>query len=352
MSTSQSNAIRQFILERVTERPGDIAALTSQAFGISRQAAHRHVRRLVEEGVLVAEGKTKSRRYRKALEQVVRQFAVTPTLEEHKVWQDAALPILRGLPDNVLGICSYGFTEMVNNVIDHSESPSLAVRIERSPTVVRLQIVDIGVGIFEKIQREGGLESPREAIFELTKGKFTTDPERHTGEGIFFTSRMFDSFAILSGRLFLSHRREDQDWLLERRSQTEEGTHVSLQIDPKSDHTTQDVFDYYAAERDDYAFNKTIVALELVSNHQEPLISRSQAKRVLARLEHFKEVVLDFRNVEVIGPAFADEIFRVFGRQHPDIKLIPIHANEKVQAMISRALSQPETRDRDGSSSE
>ena len=36
----------------------------------------------------------------------------------------------------------------------------------------------------------------RQALFELSKGKFTTDPSRHSGEGVFFTSRMFDDFEI------------------------------------------------------------------------------------------------------------------------------------------------------------
>jgi len=36
----------------------------------------------------------------------------------------------------------------------------------------------------------------------LAKGKLTTDPKRHSGEGIFFSSRMFDEFDILSGGVF------------------------------------------------------------------------------------------------------------------------------------------------------
>jgi RNA polymerase sigma-70 factor (ECF subfamily) len=36
----------------------------------------------------------------------------------------------------------------------------------------------------------------RHAILELSKDQLTTDPARHTGDGIFFTSRMFDSFDL------------------------------------------------------------------------------------------------------------------------------------------------------------
>jgi anti-sigma regulatory factor (Ser/Thr protein kinase) len=66
-------------------------------------------------------------------------------------------------------------------------------------------IWDHGIGIFNKIKNMLGLLDERHAVLELTKGKLTTDPRGHTGEGIFFTSRMFDTFYILSGEVFLSH---------------------------------------------------------------------------------------------------------------------------------------------------
>jgi hypothetical protein len=67
------------------------------------------------------------------------------------------------------------------------------------------------------------------------------------------------------------------------------------------------------------------------------LISRSQAKRLLTRFDRFKEIVLDFQNVDSIGQAFADEIFRVFKNEHPNINLHPVNANEEVMRMIVRA---------------
>ena len=71
----------------------------------------------------------------------------------------------------------------------------------------------------------------------------------------------------------------------------------------------------------------------------DQLISRSQAKRLLARVELFKIVVLDFKEVPNIGQAFADEIFRVFAQRHPEIQFIPMHASSEVKRMIARAIS-------------
>jgi hypothetical protein len=68
----------------------------------------------------------------------------------------------------------------------------------------------------------------------------------------------------------------------------------------------------------------------------EKLVSRSQAKRLLERVDRFKIVIFDFRGVDTIGQAFADEVFRVFKNQHPDMEIYPINANELVMQMITR----------------
>ena len=67
---------------------------------------------------------------------------------------------------------------------------------------------------------------------------------------------------------------------------------------------------------------------------KEHLVSRSQARRVLTRFDQFREVFLDFRGVEFIGQAFADEIFRVFRLQHPDINITWMGAEKEVERMI------------------
>ena len=69
----------------------------------------------------------------------------------------------------------------------------------------------------------------------------------------------------------------------------------------------------------------------------ESLISRSQAKYVISHFGCFQKILLDFKNINWIGPAFADEIFRVFQQDHPDIILIHINANTEIKRMISRA---------------
>jgi len=269
--------------------------------------------------------------------ETLREVEVGPGLDEHEVWADFALPALRDLPENVLSICEYGFTEMLNNVIDHSGSPTALLSIDREPSKATLMVGDKGVGIFRKVQQALGLENEHEAVLELTKGRFTTDPERHTGEGIFFTCRMFDYFSVMSGTVTLHFKAGEQDWWMEDR-EAKQGSTVWMEIAPDSNRTTKEVFDRFASQEAGFELNSTVLSIRLLQQSGGGLVSRSQAKRLLARTEQFKTVVLDFDGVSSIGPAFADEIFRVFARNHPGIQLAPVNASADVARMIARAI--------------
>ncbi len=335
----ERGTIRAFVLANVEAHPQDIARVTAEKFGISRQAANRHLKSLVDNNQIIASGKTRQKRYELVpIAEKIFNLEIIPGLSEDTIWRRLIEPLLVGVKENVLGICQYGFTEMVNNIIDHSESSDAVVRVSYTISKIEFVILDHGIGVFEKITKALGLEDYRHAILELTKGKVTTDPEHHTGEGVFFTCRMFDRFSIRSGDLYFSHF-EDADWLIETQEEDLQGTYIEMEIDPNSERTTKEIFDRFATEHDDYGFTRTHVPVRLAIYEGEKLVSRSQAKRLLGRFDRFKEVFLDFDGVETIGPAFADEIFRVFAVQHPDTNLVCVNASEEVDKMIHRALS-------------
>jgi len=342
MEWKKSRPIRQFIIEHVEKSSKDIVRLTSKKFAISRQAVNRHIHTLIGNGVIIAEGSTRQRNYKlKPIVDEAFHFAVSKDLQEDVVWRNYIRPLLDKIPPNILDICHYGLTELVNNVIDHSAGTTMTITVIQTPINIRLSILDNGVGIFKKIQTELGLEDQSHAILELAKGKLTTDPEHHTGEGIFFSSRMFNRFTILSGKLYFAHNEIGHDWLLgieEDDGGQKEGTFIIMEIGNNTTRTTKEVFDQYSAENDEYGFSRTIVPVVLAKYGNENLISRSQAKRLLARLEKFREVIMDFDKVETIGHAFADEIFRVFQIKNPHINLMYVNANEEVLKSISRAI--------------
>ncbi len=338
--TTQSKKIRKFILGNVDAHSSDITAVTMKKFGVSRSAVLRHIRKLADDDHLIVSGTTRDRRYElKLLAELNVEFPIDPTLAEDKVWRNHVRPLLDGVPRNVLDICQYGFTEMLNNAIEHSEGTGISIGLERTPTLVKMTILDNGVGIFNKVKSELGLDDQLHVALELSKGKLTTDPERHTGEGIFFTSRTVDVFRILSGHLFFQHVKSGDDWLLEQDENKDlvRGTFVQLEISPRSESKLEQVFNDYTAAGDGYGFSRTHVPVALARYGDENLISRSQAKRLLARFDRFDQVFLDFQDVETIGQSFADEIFRVFARQNPHVQLDPINTNEQVKKMILRA---------------
>lgn len=343
-AASRGAEVEEFILAQVAEHPADIAKVTATQFGISRQAANKHLARLVTEGKLTAQGSTKSRTYAEPL--AVHEsldLPVSKKLEEHWVWRERVEGLLKDLPKNVVDICHYGFTEMLNNVIDHSGSPTVRVQVDRTDSEIVLRITDTGVGIFRKLVEHFGFHDEQEAALELSKGKLTTDPKNHSGEGIFFSSRAFDSFWLLSVGLAI-HVDEGTTWLLDDKLFTvgpglDQGTGVVMKISTTSPRTLEGVFEEGYANKEDFRFSRTRVPVALAQVGDENLISRSQAKRLLARLDRFEDVTLDFRGVESIGQAFADEIFRVFAAAHPQVRLTASHTTPGVQRMIKRALS-------------
>lgn len=332
--------IRRFILNKISDHPRDLSKVTADRFGITRQAVHKHLQRLHAEGAITETGNTRNRTYKLCpLVEWQKVYRIEDKPAEDLVWSNDVKKVLGELPENVMAIWHYGFTEMLNNAIDHSGGKTIYVRLVKTAASTEVVVMDDGVGIFKKIQAALNLLDERHAILELSKGKLTTDPMHHTGEGIFFTSRVFDSFDILSGGVFFTHEYgEAEDWILERDAPGD-GTTVWMKLHNHTSRTLKKVFDQYSSGPDEYGFNKTVVPVKLARYGNDQLISRSQAKRLLARVELFKVVVFDFKDVPTVGQAFADEIFRVFAQKHPEIQLLTMHASSEVKRMIERARS-------------
>lgn len=333
----RGEAVRKFILDNLDKHQRDIVRIAAAKFTCSRQAIHKHLQRLIAEGAVKEEGQTRSKTYRLApLVSWQKSYILGGGLAEDQVWREDLAPLLGKVPENVMNIWHYGFTEMFNNVLDHSSGTAVSIDLTKTAASTAVQILDNGVGIFKKIQGALALLDERHAVLELAKGKFTTDPARHTGEGIFFTSRMFDQFAIMSGGVYFSHDFDDsEDWILQANASTS-GTLVRMELHNHTARTTKKVFDKFTSD-DDYGFTKTVVPVKLMKYGDDNLVSRSQAKRLLERFDRFKIVILDFSDIGYIGQSFADEVFRVFVSQHPDVELVPTNANPEVSRMISRA---------------
>ena len=328
--------LRRSILNTIAHDGGNVAARLAGQHGVSRQSASAWLAKLKQEGIITSSGVGRGVRYQLAVLAKVQQSYESAGLSEDRVWRELAGPQVADLPPNVRDIWHYAVTEMVNNAVDHSGSARVVVGLVRDALNTMMYVADEGEGIFLKIQRALDLYDPREAILELAKGKLTTDPAHHTGEGIFFSSKVMDAFDIRSGTLHFMHDEWGADVLLARPASAP-GTLVLMRLANDSARTLQEVFDQFAAP-EEYTFAKTIVPVRLAQHEGEKLVSRSQAKRLTMRFERFQTVVLDFAGVEEIGQAFADEVFRVFQQAHPATALLPIHMTSAVENMFKRVM--------------
>lgn len=331
----RSAEIDTALLQAVAEHPHDLVGKVAAQLGLSTARVSMQVRALVAGRYLDKAGTTRPTYTLGPNRRFERRYP-RQGLAEDTVWFEQLLPLLRDLPRNILDIAHHGVTEMVNNAIDHSDAAQVTVRMDRRDGRLWFEIADDGIGIFRRITRALYLPDERLALLELSKGKLTTDPRRHSGEGIFFTSRMFDSFRIASEGLVFDHDADYEKDLLDDADEAG-GTRVEMQIAVDSARTAKAVIDQYSSGPEDYSFAKTVVPVRLARVGDENLVSRSQAKRLLQRVDRFRCVVLDFAEVASIGQAFADEIFRVFANEHPEVELVPVHAATEVQQMIRRA---------------
>jgi anti-sigma regulatory factor (Ser/Thr protein kinase) len=330
--------IRRRALELIIADGHRVGTRLAQAAGLSRQVANGYLQALLREGLVDAEGTTRARFYRlKLLAEVERQYP-REGLQEDLVWRELIAPVVVRLTENVRNIWYYACTEMINNAIDHSGACEVQVGVRQNALSTEVLVSDEGEGIFVKIQRALGLHDPRESILELAKGKLTTAPENHTGEGIFFTSRALDSFEIESHHLRFTHGQRGDDAIVQQAVDTP-GTRVRMRLANDSPRVMREVFDAFT-DTEEYTFDKTVVPLHLAQYEGEKLVSRSQAKRVAHRFERFKRVELDFAGVSEIGQAFADELFRVFAKAHPEIRITPINTELAVAQMIRRVVSE------------
>ncbi len=308
----------------------------------TRQYISKKVGELVRAGELLSSGtgtriryvyKDKKSLFTKEFEQTYR----IKNLSEEKVLEQIRQESLfkDNLQENVQSILEYALSEMINNAIEHSESKSVRVKILRDDKNISFFITDHGVGVFKNVMEKLKLETEYDAINEILKGKTTTQPKAHSGEGIFFTSKIADIFQINSRGFILLIDNKINDIFVNTTKKSFLGSEVYFEINIKTKKHLSDVFREYQSNPNTYAFDKTKITVKLYTLGTI-YMSRSQARRILSNLDKFDHIILDFKDVPTIGQAFADEIFRVYKNNRPKVVIEYINANESVKFMIGR----------------
>jgi len=333
ISKEKKEAAYNYILRKIDEGTSGIASYAAENLGINKSTVHRYLNELMAGGIIEKEAHD---RYKLSLKTGNYYFdRSSGDLEsDWTIYEKYVHPFVSDLADNVVNIWKYAVSEMTNNIIDHSCAEEVRVCVYRSALNTTVILSDNGVGIFNKLKEYYNYHSTEDAIQELFKGKLTTDPENHSGEGIFFSSRLMDDFFILSDGKVFSCNRFDVDRTEEYQNGFTCGTTVYMRLSNTSRKKAVDIFDAFADV--DGGFTRTSIPVRNAFDSSP--ISRSQAKRLCERLDSFKEVTLDFSEVDWIGQGFAHQIFRVFASDHPDIKILPINMNEDVRKMYKHVM--------------
>ena len=328
------------ILSLLAEHPRSASEMAG-LLDISRQAVSSQLRAMIARGAVAKEGDRKGATFRLAGRRSAgagaagvrfEKVLALKGLEEDLVLTEVSLRLgLRErLSPQAFAVFRYAFTELLNNAIDHSQSAECRLSVAVGAHDIELEIRDFGIGAFESIRSRFGLRDEDAAVAELLKGKATTMAERHSGEGLFFTSKAADRFVLRSHRTALKVERGGEVVSVEA-GRFLKGTDARFAVSARSRRRLDEVFREYAPEEFDFRFEKTRVLVRL---GLDQCVSRSEARRMLSRLENFREVTLDFGGVAELGQAFADEVFRVFLRSNPGTAIRVENLKPELRPMV------------------
>lgn len=336
-SKSKQSAIREYILDKIASSDPEFVRKTTESFSVSPNTVYRYLRELLGSGV-IAKKRNGVYHMVNRLNRFTLRRDRNELVDEQKIYEKFVYDdYVKSLPENVRKIWDFSFTEMMNNAIDHSRAGKVDCLLSSNRAYTLIVIYDNGIGLFRNIKDWFGLDSIDDAIAELFKGRVTTDSENHSGEGIFFTSRFLDEFAVVSDGKVFTHNRYDEiisdmeDIPGLEKWQNTKGTIVVMKQSNNSNKRVEEIIGRFSDE-DTSEFSKTVIPIkEFFETYP---VSRSQAKRLCARLDVFNEIELDFNGVSDMGQGFADEVFRVFQNRNPEILIKATNMSPIVERMF------------------
>ncbi|MET0383027.1 MAG: ATP-binding protein [Burkholderiaceae bacterium] len=316
--------------------PADLGQVLAERHSVSRGTVARQLRRLVDSGWLERRGAARPHYAPGVQREVTTDYAVAG-LDEHTPWLRDVFPVLR-LSPSVARVAQHVFGELLNNAIDHADATRIAVSVRQTPTHLHILIGDDGLGVFGQLARKAGLPDAQRAALEIAKGRLTTQPQRHGGRGLFFVARMVDAMDLQSNGQVLQWRRRGDSIRLRPHPLNRAGTTAFASIALDSQLRPTDAYGEFGSADAPLDFSRTRVPLRLLTDNGLTLDSRAQARWVVSRLELFATAELDFTGVDDVGPSFIDEVFRVYARTHPGVRLQPTQACERIGKLLQSSI--------------
>jgi anti-sigma regulatory factor (Ser/Thr protein kinase) len=338
MARIDLTSLTTWVTAAATDHPNELPQRLAQLAGVQRGTALRRLGQLIDLQWLTRTASGRDTRYGPGLlRQIVHHYPLAGLSEDLPWSRDFARYF--DLPPNVRRLTQHAFSELLNNAIDHSDGSGVTVSLRQTPSHVQLLVSDDGRGVFDKIRHTYALADVQTAMLELSKGKLTTQPECHTGHGLYFTTRLADVFDLHANEHAYQHRSWEGSGWRASRPMSRQGTSVYVSIALDTPRTLESVMHAHSLDGTGVGFERTAVPLQLVTSEQVGLESRAQARQVAARLTRFRLAEIDFSGIAHIGHSFADELFRVLPQHQAALNLAPINMSPAVAAMVDSVVA-------------
>lgn len=326
----------QYVLNLIFNKDKSLISKTTEAFGVSKSSVYNYLNELIADGVIV---KSDDFPYELVSKNYTFNYSNNGSLLEDTIFERDIRPLLKGYEKSIISAWRYSFTAMMNNAIEHSSASEISVKVSTNILSTSIIIADNGMGIFKNIQDYMLKEKNQDLMLEdcatlLFAGKFTTAKSMHSGEGIFFTSHLMDEFFIVSDNITFTRKNLNKD-KIEANLDTQ-GTFVYMSLFNHSKKTTKEVFDRFSNIEDGFIKTQIPIAHFFLSGNP---VSRSEARRLGELILSFKEIDLNFLDVDEVGQAFCHELFILWQERNPQIKLNIINASDNVMFMIKRVMN-------------
>lgn len=230
MERQRTLSIQHFIVDHVDDDPKGIARRVAQAYGISRQAANRHLDVLVTAGVLDQAGQTRARAY--ALRRsaaLSKEFRVTPVLRADRVWEEHAVPLLAGDRAVVREACRGAFKELVENAIEHAGAQWISFELATTARHIDLTVSDDGRGAFVAWAEKLRVATPRAAAEEVARRARLRSMDSPAAR-LALLARGAERFSLASSGISCEFDASNDLWIVREEPGTSAGTTVTCRM--------------------------------------------------------------------------------------------------------------------------
>lgn len=321
------------LLELVRQEGSINCTLASEQLGYTRQAVHRHLRELVNTGELMVSGRARATRYSLPRPQARLHQLDLADVDEREVWERVAPELLPpGTTEQAERIARFAVEELVRNAASHSAAATASLQIDSKIDEIRFQLTDEGVGLFTRVRERLGLATQLDALIELSRSPLTTEPRTHLGQGLQLLASACDQLSIEAGGLLWRHDRARDDQLLGE-APRRPGTRISCVIAADTERILEGLL------RERLTYQNPLAAMGQVKllDVGGQFMSREEAQRLMAGMERYRVVDLNFHGVTGVGLGFAEEIFKRWVPSHPDTRIQVRGASPVIIGVLKRA---------------